>query len=266
MCAHGKNHFSGAAGTVTGSKYLVEAEANGCWWIAACSKAPRNCAAKLGRLSIDPATIDWVLLTHAHIDHTGYFRAWCAMAFADPSTRMPPRTNSARCCFPIPRTFRKKTRGIAAKKRLLSHKPPLPLYTVQESQHGAAAVSRNSRADHSRSAQNFRCVRTMPGHILGSTWLELTITENGKQTLVVFSGDVGPLQPADSERPGIAHARGLSALRIHVRRSRPSGRLHPPTNLADVINRTAKRGGAIVIPAFAVDRTQLLMYYFAIAR
>ncbi len=98
------------------------------------------------------------------------------------------------------------------------------------------------------------------GHILGSTWLELTITENGKQTLVVFSGDFGRYDQVilkDPEPP--TRADFLLCESTYGDRDHPPGSVED--ELADVINRVAKRGGAVVIPAFAVGRTQTLMYF-----
>ncbi len=98
------------------------------------------------------------------------------------------------------------------------------------------------------------------GHILGATSLELTITENGKQTLVVFSGDVGRYdQPLlkDPETP--VRADFLLCESTYGDREHEAGSV--ADELGNIVNATVKRGGAIVIPAFAVDRTQLLLYY-----
>ena len=98
------------------------------------------------------------------------------------------------------------------------------------------------------------------GHILGSTWMELTITENGKQTLVVFSGDIGRYDQVilkDPEPP--TRADFLLCESTYGDREHGTGSV--PDALADVINRVAKRGGVVVIPSFAVGRTQTLMYY-----
>ena len=98
------------------------------------------------------------------------------------------------------------------------------------------------------------------GHILGSSWLELTITENGKQILVVFSGDIGRYnQPILKDPEPPSRADYLLCESTYGDRDHPTGSV--ADELASVINDTVKRGGVIVIPAFAVDRTQMLMYY-----
>ena len=98
------------------------------------------------------------------------------------------------------------------------------------------------------------------GHILGSSWLELTITENGKQILVVFSGDIGRYnQPILKDPEPPSRADYLLCESTYGDRDHPAGSV--ADELASVINETVKRGGVIVIPAFAVDRTQMLLYY-----
>ena len=98
------------------------------------------------------------------------------------------------------------------------------------------------------------------GHILGSCWLELTITENGKQMVIVFSGDVGRYdQPILNDPTPPSRADFLLCESTYGDRDHPSGSVADA--LADAINRVAKRGGAVVIPSFAVGRTQTLMWY-----
>ena len=254
--------FLGAAGTVTGSKYLVEADGKRLLVDCGLFEGSKDLnAAKLGHAS-DRSRHDRLGAAHARA-HRPYglsCRAWCATAFAARSTRIPPRTSFAICCFPIPRTCRKKTRDIAAKKNYTSHKPPLPLYTVEESQQALQQFREIPRADPFTISPQFSVRPHDAGHILGSTWLELTITENGKQTLVVFSGDVGRYnQPILKDPESPTRADFLLCESTYGDRDHPAGSV--ADDLADVINRTAKRGGAVVIPAFAVDRTQLLMYY-----
>ena len=148
----------------------------------------------------------------------------------------------------------------AAKKNYSSHHPPLPLYTVAQAQTSLAQFREIPRADVFSISPEFSVRPHDAGHILGSSWLELTITENGKQTLVVFSGDVGRYdQPILKDPESPTHADFLLCESTYGDRDHPTGSV--PDELADVINRVAKRGGAVVVPAFAVGRTQTLMYY-----
>src|ERR1019366_4238383 len=156
--------FLGAARTVTGSKYLIEAE--GKRLLVDCGLFEGSKALKQrnwDRIPVDVASIDWVLLTHAHIDHTGYLPRLVRSGF-----RGPIYANVA-------------TRELC--ELLLPDSAPLQEELAQ-------FRDIPSNAPFTISPQ-FSVRPHEAGHILGATWLELTITENGKQTVVVFSGDVG---------------------------------------------------------------------------
>ena len=148
----------------------------------------------------------------------------------------------------------------AAKKNYTVHNPPLPLYTVAQSQQALTQFKEIPSNDPFTISPQFSVMPHDAGHILGATSLELTITENGKQTLMVFSGDVGRYdQPLlkDPETP--VRADFLLCEATYGDREHEAGSV--ADELGNIVNATVKRGGAIVIPAFAVDRTQLLLYY-----
>jgi metallo-beta-lactamase family protein len=148
----------------------------------------------------------------------------------------------------------------AAKHQYSSHKPPLPLYTVAESQAALAKLTDISASDSFTLGPQFSVRPHSAGHILGATWLELTITENGKQILVVFSGDLGRYnQPILKDPEPPTRADYLLCESTYGDRDHPNASV--TDELSEIVNSTAKRGGVIVIPAFAVDRTQILMYY-----
>jgi metallo-beta-lactamase family protein len=253
--------FLGAAGTVTGSKYLVEA--GGKRLLVDCglfqgSKElqQRNWA----NLTVDPASIDWVLLTHAHIDHTGYIPRFVRNGFRGPIYSNAATRELCQLLLLDSAHLQEEDAQFAAKKNYSSHQPPLPLYTVAEAQASLARFQEIPRANVFTISPQFSVRPHDAGHILGSSWLELTITENGKQTLVVFSGDLGRYdQPILKDPESPSRADFLLCESTYGDRDHPTGSV--PDALADVINRVAKRGGAIVIPAFTVGRTQTLMYY-----
>src|SRR5580658_1766221 len=253
--------FLGAAGTVTGSKYLLEA--NGKRLLIDCGlfEGSKDLNQRnWNKLSVDPATIDWVLLTHAHIDHTGYLPKIVQNGFRGPIYANQATHELCNLLLPDSAHLQEEDAQFAAKKKYSSHNPPLPLYTVAESQQALKQFHEIPRADAFTISPEFSVRPHDPGHILGSTWLEMTITENGKQTLVVFSGDVGRYdQPILKDPESPTHADFLLCESTYGDRDHPTGSV--PDELADVINRVAKRGGAVVAPAFAVGRTQTLMYY-----
>jgi metallo-beta-lactamase family protein len=253
--------FLGAAGTVTGSKYLVEAAGKRLLVDCGLFEGSRELRQRnWDRLPIDPGTIDWVLLTHAHIDHTGYLPRLVKAGFHGPIYSNAATRELCGLLLPDSAHLQEEDARYAAKKGYANHKPPLPLYTVEESKTALAQFRDIPRADGFTISPEFSVLPHDAGHILGSSWLELTIRENNQQTLVVFSGDLGRYnQPILKDPEPPSRADFLLCESTYGDRDHPAGSVS--NELADIINQTAKRGGAIVIPAFAVYRTQQLMYH-----
>jgi metallo-beta-lactamase family protein len=141
-----------------------------------------------------------------------------------------------------------------------SHKPALPLYTQEEVVATLKQFKPLPQLGECRLSPEFLIRSHDAGHILGSSSLELVITEAGKNTTILFSGDIGRYdQPLlkDPEKP--PRADYVLCESTYGDRDHPT---QPPPDeaLAEVVNRVARRGGVIVVPAFAVDRTQLLIY------
>ena len=212
------------------------------------------------QLTVDPASLDGVLLTHAHIDHTGYLPRLVAAGYRGPVYADAATRELCNLLLPDSAHLQEEDAQFAARKGYSSHKQPLPLYTVAQAQQALARFQEIPREGDFTISPEFSVRTHDAGHILGSTWMELTITENGKKTLVVFSGDIGRYDQAilnDPEPP--TRADFLLCESTYGDREHGTGSV--PDALADVINRVAKRGGAVVIPSFAVGRTQTLMYY-----
>jgi metallo-beta-lactamase family protein len=252
--------FLGAAETVTGSKYLVEAGGKRLLVDCGLFEGSRELKQRnWERLPIDPGTIDWLILTHAHIDHTGYLPRLVRDGY-----RGPIYANSATyelCQYLLPDSahLQEEDAAYAEKKGYSRHKPPLPLYTVEEAQTTLQKFQQIPRMDPFTISPQFSVRPYDAGHILGSASLELTITENGKSIVVVFSGDLGRYdQPILKNPQSPNHADYLLCESTYGDRDHPAGTKYEL--LAEAVARTAKRGGAIVIPAFAVGRTQTLMY------
>jgi metallo-beta-lactamase family protein len=253
--------FLGAAGTVTGSKYLLEAGSKRLLVDCGLFQGSKELQQRnWNPLTVDPATIDWVLLTHAHIDHTGYLPRLVAAGYRGPVYADAATHELCNLLLPDSAHLQEEDAQFAARKGYSSHKQPLPLYTVAQAQQALARFQEIPREDVFTISPEFSVRTHDAGHILGSTWLELTITENGKKTLVVFSGDIGRYDQVilkDPEPP--TRADFLLCESTYGDREHGTGSV--ADELADVINRVAKRGGAAVIPSFAVGRTQTLMYY-----
>ncbi|HTZ72951.1 MAG TPA: MBL fold metallo-hydrolase [Candidatus Aquilonibacter sp.] len=253
--------FLGAAGTVTGSKYLVEAEGKRLLVDCGLFEGSRELKQRnWDKLAVDPSSIDWVLLTHAHIDHTGYLPRLTGAGYRGPIYANPATRELCNLLLPDSAHLQEEDARYAARKGYSRHKPPLPLYTVAEAQQALTQFHDIPRADTFQISPQFSVRPHDAGHILGSTWLELTITEAGKKMLVVFSGDVGRYdQPILNDPESPTRADFLLCESTYGDRDHPTGDVS--AELCEIVNSTAKRGGALVIPAFAVGRTQTIMYY-----
>ena len=252
--------FLGAAGTVTGSKYLVEAE--GKRLLVDCGLFQGLKELRLRNwnpLPEKPASFDWCVLTHAHLDHTGYLPRLVRDGFHGPIYADAATIELCNILLADSAHLQEEDAEKANRGGYSKHAKPLPLYSSEDVGPVVNALREIPRAAPFRISQQFTVRPHDAGHILGSASLELTITENGKKMVVLFSGDVGRYGQSilkDPERPPCCD--------VLLCESTYGDRDHPPGSqedaLADVVNRVAKRGGQIVIPAFAVDRTQTILY------
>src|SRR5271163_4129266 len=234
--------FLGAAGTVTGSKYLLEAGGKRLLVDCGLFQGSKELQQRnWNDLTVDPASIDWVLLTHAHIDHTGYIPRLVRSGFRGPIYSNAATHELCELLLMDSAHLQEEDAQFAARKNYSSHKPPLPLYTVPEAQSSFAQFQEIPRADAFTISPQFFVRPHDAGHILGSSWLELTITENGKQTLVVFSGDIGRYdQPILKDPESPTRADFLLCESTYGDREHEAGSV--ADELADVINQTAQRG------------------------
>ncbi|HEV8383563.1 MAG TPA: MBL fold metallo-hydrolase [Candidatus Acidoferrales bacterium] len=253
--------FLGAAGCVTGSKHLIEA--GGKKLLLDCGLFQGGKELRLRNwepLPVNPATIDWVVLSHAHIDHTGYLPRLLRDGFRGTIYANAPTRDLCTILLPDSAHLQEEDAEHAARKGFSKHEKPQPLYTVEETQMVLGRIQVIPSGEPFGISPQFSVRLLEVGHILGSTMIELTITENGKPTVVLFSGDVGRY-----DQPILLDPQAPPRCDVLLCESTYGDREHPadaPLDaLADVVTRVAKRGGAIVMPAFALGRTQLLMYY-----
>jgi metallo-beta-lactamase family protein len=252
--------FLGAAGTVTGSKYLVEAE--GKRLLVDCGLFQGLKMLRLRNwdtLPEKPSSFDWCVLTHAHLDHTGYLPRLVRDGYRGPIYADAATIELCNILLPDSAHLQEEDAERAGRRGYSKHHPPLPLYSQKDVEPVLKALQEIPRAGAFTISPQFTVRPHDAGHILGSSSLELTITENGKKTVVLFSGDVGRYdQPILKNPEAPPRCDVLLCESTYGDREHPSD--SPEDALADVINRVAKRGGQIVIPAFAVGRTQTIMY------
>jgi metallo-beta-lactamase family protein len=253
--------FLGAAGSVTGSKYLVEASGKLLLIDCGIFQGLRELTDRNYQpLSIDPRTIDYLVLTHAHLDHTGWLPVLVKAGYKGPIYANP-------ATIELTALLLKDSAHLQEEDARQPPKGPHdrsdhePLYTSEDVDPVMKLMKPMPRLGEFQIDPVFRINSFDAGHILGSSTLELTTTEDGAKKVVVFSGDIGrydqPILNDPTTPPSNADV--LICESTYGDRDHPAG--DPAALLADIVNRVAKRGGSIIIPAFAIGRTQTFMYY-----
>ena len=256
--------FLGATGTVTGSRFLVRTNRATVLIDAGLFQgAKRDRLANWEPFPVDPATIDAVVLTHAHIDHSGWLPGLARDGFTGPVIATTATCELCQILLPDAAHLQEEQARFANERKFSKHHPALPLYTSDDAD-AAIALLHGVEFDTPVEVADGIIARFVPaGHILGSASVHLTITddESGEETTTTLlaSGDLGrgnhPLLPGPGTPP---------ASRTVLIESTYGDSIHPDDaeeieGFAQVIRRTAKRGGIVLIPAFAVDRTEVLL-------
>ena len=254
--------FLGAADCVTGSKYLVEAAGKRLLVDCGIFQGPQELQDRNYQpLPTDPKTFDYVVLTHAHLDHTGWLPVLVKSGYGGPIYANPATIELTTILLKDSAHLQEEDTMHARIHQDSRHADPQPLYTSEDVDPTLKLIKSMPRLGGFDISPEFHVNSYDAGHILGSSSLELTITEGGKKTVVVFSGDVGrynqPILNDPTTPPSQADV--LLCESTYGDREHPDG--DPAEVLAQIVNRVAKRGGSIVIPSFAIGRTQTFMYY-----
>lgn len=247
--------FLGAVGTVTGSRFLVAGES---------TKVLVDCGLYQGlkelRLKnwepfpIDAATIDAVVISHAHLDHCGYLPKLVREGFDGPIYCTPNTAKLAAIVLRDAAKLQVEDAKYAKKKGYSKHKEPRALFNAEEAELAIAKFKIIPFHETKLITDEIEVTFHRSGHILGSSFVDLRVA--GKR--IVFTGDIGRGNHAILTNPDLIPAGEISAL---VTESTYGNRTHPTSDdsLAQAINRTIKRHGSILIPAFAVDRTEIML-------
>ena len=248
--------FLGAAGTVTGSRHLIEIDGKrillDCGLFQGLKQLRlRNWAP----FPVDPSHIDAIVLSHEHLDHSGYLPRLVREGFRGTIYATSPTIDLARLLLADSAHIQESDADFANRHRLSKHAPALPLYTMRD----AEQVNRYFKAvpfgQPIDLAQGVSLTFQPAGHILGASIVVLAM--QGKK--LVFSGDLGRYNdPVMVDPARIGHADYLLLESTYGNREHPAD--DPAQTLAGIIERTVQRGGTVVIPSFAVGRAQLLLY------
>lgn len=249
--------FLGGVGTVTGSKYLVEAD--GYRLLVDCGLFQGLKQLRLRNwepLPVTPGSIDTVALTHAHLDHSGYLPLFIRNGFKGPVFCTAATRDLCGILLPDAGHLEERDAESANRHGYSKHHPALPLFTEADAR---AALPRleplgwDVRQDlGNEMSLTFRYA----GHILGAA---MAMVSHGGRT-ILFSGDLGRFDDPIMRAPAPIGDTDYLVVESTYGDRKHDGRA-PEDALADIIVRTAKRGGTVVVPAFAVGRAQSLLYY-----
>jgi len=249
--------FLGAAGTVTGAKFLVSAGRRRVLLDGGLFQGLK--ALRLRNRQppgFDPACVDAVVLSHAHIDHSGYLPLLVRQGFRGKIFCTSGTAELLRVMLPDSAQLQEEEADAANRHRYSKHDPALPLYTVEDSHAALRRVRPCRYAEPLRVADGVAAVFRRAGHILGSASVELQLAPGPFR--LVFSGDLGRWdQPILRDPELVPDADALLLESTYGDRIHPAD---PTAALARIIHEAVSRGGALIVPAFAVGRAQQLLY------
>jgi metallo-beta-lactamase family protein len=254
--------FLGATGTVTGSRYVLEA--GGERLMIDCGLFQGEKELRLRNwnpLPVPASSIQWLLLTHAHLDHIGYIPRLIKEGFRGEILASAATVDLARLVLPDSGHIQEEDAAFANAKGFSKHKPALPLYTYEEAVKSLELFRPFTDSKPLELSPHYSLRFYRAGHILGARMIEVSIRENGAARKVLFSGDLGRFPQLIIREPELPEA--VDVLLVE---STYGNRLHPQEDvgarLTSIVESTAQRGGTVVIPAFAVGRTQELLFLF----
>ncbi|HEX9680983.1 MAG TPA: MBL fold metallo-hydrolase [Anaerolineales bacterium] len=249
----------GAAGTVTGSRFLVRSKSQDLLMDCGLFQGGRNLEDKNWQpFPVDPDRIETVLLTHAHLDHVGYLPRLVAQGFRGPIYATGATCALMELVLRDAAHLQEQEAAYANRSGYSRHKPALPLYTQDEAELALERL-RPVTFDHPLSLGGVTAVWRAAGHILGSASIELTVESTAASRLLVFSGDLGRFDDPMMRPPAFVEQADTLVLE-----STYGDRLHGPESvdvgLEAALGRVMRSKGVLLIPAFAVGRTQRVLY------
>ncbi len=254
--------FLGAARSVTGSKYLLQVDNK---------KVLIDCGLFQGhkelrlrnwdRLPVDPETIDLVVITHSHIDHIGYLPRLVKDGFHGRIICTHASEDLMRIMLKDAAKLQEEEALFAFKHGYSKYSKPEPLFTEEDAERVFEYVDSFKLEKEIPLFTNLSLIYHNAGHILGSAIIELVLTGSDTKKKIIFSGDLGRYND-----PIMYPPKEITEADILLIESTYGDRLNPidqvEVDLAKIINEANDRNGVIIVPAFAVGRTQLLIYYF----
>ena len=210
--------------------------------------------------------IDAVVLTHAHLDHSGWIPRLVKQGYRGPIYATPATIDLCSILLPDSGHLQEEDAAFYNKRKVSKHTPALPLYTMEEAQE---CLKQFQPVDFEQVKQlrpdfSFRFVHA--AHIVGSSMVEISLGVNGATRKLLFTGDIGRVRDSQIAPGRVLHSGPTEgeSTEILVMESTYGNRVHPKTDprpeLAKLITDTVKRGGSVIVPSFAVERTQKFLY------
>ena len=252
--------FLGAAGTVTGSRFVIDTERARV--LVDCGLFQGLKALRLRNwepFPVAPDSIDAVALTHAHVDHVGYLPALCRDGFRGPVVASTGTAALAEIVLPDCGHLQEEEARYANRRGFSKHHPALPLFTEADAHRAVRQLTPAEFGDEVEVAPGVHVEFRPAGHILGSSVLRVRLADHDDR-VVVFSGDLGR-----SHHPVLRAPGPIGPADVVVVESTYGNRLHDETGGLELfratIAATLRRGGTVLIPAFAVDRTEVVLFH-----
>ncbi len=257
--------FLGAARNVTGSKYLVEV--NGIRLLIDCGLYQERSLKNLNwePFHISPDKIDIVLLTHAHLDHCGLIPKLVKEGFRGRIYCTPATTDIAKIVLLDSAKIQEEDAGFKKKRhhrerRKGSH-PETPLYTKEDAEDSFSFFSSIEYQQKFNLGSGIDVVFYDAGHILGSANIKLFVKNNGEERTFIFSGDIGKNDTPILQDPTVFNQADYIVMEsTYGNRGTPSSAEDIQGVLSDIINNTNDKGGNVIIPSFAIERSQEVLY------
>lgn len=248
--------FLGAAGTVTGSRHLIDW--NGKRLLVDCGMFQglrEHRELNWQPFPVEPSSIEAVILTHAHLDHSGWLPRLVNSGYSGPIYATAATRDVARLILLDSARLQEKDAEFANRHGFSRHKPALPLYTTMDAERALSLFQVTGFGSELRIGERGSLRFRRAGHVLGAA--TATVRLGGKT--LTFSGDLGRFgDPIMVDPEFVSEADFLVVESTYGDRIHP--KLDPAAMLKSVVERTVRRGGTVVIPAFAIGRTQSLLY------
>ena len=253
--------FLGATGTVTGSRFLLDIGDLRLLFDCGMFQGLKELRMRnWEEFPVNARSIDAVVISHAHIDHSGYLPKLVREGFKGPIYCTPPTADLLELMLLDAAKLQEEEASFAASKGYSKHENPLPLYTTLDTQAVFPLLKKFHFKEKVRIHDRVDIVFHEAGHLLGAAITEMFIRGDQQQKMIVFSGDLGRSNDLMLRAPmPVEDADILFVESTYGDKVNPAG--DPAAELERVVNETFDKGGVLLIPAFAVGRTQLLLYH-----